>query len=97
MAGLHMITTTEVQYIVPDWGDKVDYGIGLSYRPAKLHTTALFHSRLQPQGKYDRAHTVRQAETTTGQSDRQSRSDLIRQAIFAGQLVLDKRMNAWDG
>jgi hypothetical protein len=25
------------KFIVPDWGDKVDSGIGLSYRPAKLH------------------------------------------------------------
>jgi len=23
-------------FIVPDWGDKVDSGIGLSYRPARL-------------------------------------------------------------
>ncbi len=25
------------KFIVPDWGDKVDSGIGLSYRPAGLH------------------------------------------------------------
>jgi hypothetical protein len=24
------------KFIVPDWGDKVDSGIGLSYRPARL-------------------------------------------------------------
>jgi hypothetical protein len=33
------------KFIVPDWGDKVDHGIGLSYRPAAgLH-------RLE--GRYD--------------------------------------------
>ncbi len=25
---------SEAQFIVPDWGDKVDYGTGLSYRQA---------------------------------------------------------------
>jgi hypothetical protein len=25
---------TGAKFLVPDWGDKVDYGIGLSYRPA---------------------------------------------------------------
>jgi hypothetical protein len=28
---------SEAQFIVPDWGDKVDYTIGLSYRPVRLH------------------------------------------------------------
>ncbi len=38
----------------PEWGDKVDYGIGLSYRPARLHRLAgrydnpICHSRLYP-------------------------------------------------
>ncbi len=27
---------SEAQFIVPDWGDKVEFGIGLSYRPARL-------------------------------------------------------------
>jgi hypothetical protein len=35
---------SEAQLIVPDWGDKVDYGIGLSYRPVRLHRLA---------GRYD--------------------------------------------
>jgi hypothetical protein len=35
---------TEAQFRVPDWGDKVDYGIGLSYRPVWLHRLA---------GRYD--------------------------------------------
>jgi hypothetical protein len=26
----------DAQFLVPDWGDKVDYGLGLSYRPASL-------------------------------------------------------------
>ncbi len=30
----------EAQFIVPDWEDKVDYGIGLSNRPVRLHTLA---------------------------------------------------------
>jgi hypothetical protein len=45
--------TPEAQFIVPDWGNKVDYGIGLSYRPVRLQTlaglavtTTLCHSRL---------------------------------------------------
>ncbi len=32
--------STEAQFLVPDWGDKVHYGIGLSYRPARLHRQA---------------------------------------------------------
>jgi hypothetical protein len=31
-------------FLVPDWGDKVNSGIGLSYRPAMLHRLA---------GRYD--------------------------------------------
>ncbi len=30
----------KAKFIIPDWGDKVDSGIGLSYRPARLHTQA---------------------------------------------------------
>ncbi len=29
--------TPVAKFIVPDWTDKVDSGIGLSYRPARLH------------------------------------------------------------
>jgi hypothetical protein len=25
------------EFIVPDWGDKVNYAMGLSYRPSKLY------------------------------------------------------------
>ncbi len=32
------------EFINPDWGDKVNFGIGLSYRPARLHGLA---------GRYD--------------------------------------------
>jgi hypothetical protein len=28
---------TEAQFIVPDWGDKVDYGKGLSHRFVSLY------------------------------------------------------------
>jgi hypothetical protein len=35
---------TVAKFIVPDCGDKVDSGIGLSYRPARLHRLA---------GRYD--------------------------------------------
>jgi hypothetical protein len=28
------------KFIVPDWGDKVDSGMELSYRPARLHRLA---------------------------------------------------------
>jgi len=38
------LTNPVAKFIVPDWGDKVDSGIGVSYRPAKLH-------RLE--GRYD--------------------------------------------
>ncbi len=31
---------SEAEFIVPDWGDKVNSGIGLSYRPARLHRLA---------------------------------------------------------
>ena len=48
---LESVHTPEAQFIVSDWGDKVDYGIVLSYRPVRLHgrravTTTLVHSRL---------------------------------------------------
>ncbi len=33
-----------VKFTVPDWGDKVDSGIGFSYRPARLH---------RMEGRYD--------------------------------------------
>ncbi len=40
-----MRETAEAQFIVPDWGDKVDYGImGLTYRPVRRHRLA---------GRYD--------------------------------------------
>jgi hypothetical protein len=29
------------EFIVPDWGDKVDFGIELSYRPASLRIRSL--------------------------------------------------------
>ncbi len=32
--------TPETEFIDPDWGDKVNSGIGLSYRPARLHWLA---------------------------------------------------------
>ncbi len=35
-----MSTGLEAKFIVPDWEDKVDYGIGLSYRLVRLHTKA---------------------------------------------------------
>jgi hypothetical protein len=30
----------EAQFLVPDWRDKGDYVIGLSYRPVRLHRQA---------------------------------------------------------
>jgi hypothetical protein len=35
------IPQPEAQLVVPDWGDKVDYGIGLSYRSVRLHRLAV--------------------------------------------------------
>ncbi len=43
-----------VKFLVPDWGDIVNSGIGLSYRPARLHRLAgpynnpICQSRLYP-------------------------------------------------
>ncbi len=31
---------TEAQFIVPVWGDKMDYSIGMSYWPVRLHRLA---------------------------------------------------------
>ncbi len=31
---------TLAEFIVPDWGDEVNYGIGLSYRSARLFRLA---------------------------------------------------------
>jgi hypothetical protein len=36
--------SSEAQFIVPDWGDKVNFGIGLSYRSVRPHRLA---------GRYD--------------------------------------------
>ncbi len=35
---------SEAQFLIPDWEDKVNYGIGLSYQPTRLH---------RPVGRYD--------------------------------------------
>jgi hypothetical protein len=35
-----LLLKPEAQFIVPVWGDKVDYGIGLSYRPVMQATEA---------------------------------------------------------
>ncbi len=47
------IDNTEAQFIVHNWVDKIDYGIGLTYRPVRVHgwragTTTLCHSRFYP-------------------------------------------------
>jgi hypothetical protein len=38
--GGQILKVTEDQFLVSDWGDIVDSGIGLSYRPARLHRLA---------------------------------------------------------
>jgi hypothetical protein len=38
--------SAEAQFIVPIWGDKVDYGIGLSYRPTRLHSRLYYQVRV---------------------------------------------------
>jgi hypothetical protein len=35
------VLTSEAQFIVPDWGDKVVYGMGLSYWSVRLHRLAV--------------------------------------------------------
>jgi hypothetical protein len=34
------VSISIAKFIVPFWGDKVDSGLGLSYRPARLHRLA---------------------------------------------------------
>ncbi len=41
---LRRLLVAEAKFLVPDWGKIVDYGIRLSYRPARLHRLA---------GRYD--------------------------------------------
>jgi hypothetical protein len=41
-----MLLSSVANFLVPDWGDKVDSGIGLSYGTARLHRLA---------GRYDNA------------------------------------------
>jgi hypothetical protein len=43
------ISYTVVKFIVPDWGDKVNSGIGLSCRPARLHRLAGRYGNLTPE------------------------------------------------
>ncbi len=38
----------EAQFIVPDFENKVDYGIGLSYRSVRLHRLAGRYDNLMP-------------------------------------------------
>ncbi len=45
----HLTRRPEAQFVVPDWGDRVDYGIGLSnigYIGWRAGTTTIYHSRL---------------------------------------------------
>jgi hypothetical protein len=42
-------TSTGAKFIVPDWGDKVDSGIGLLYRPARLHRFEGLHDNVMPE------------------------------------------------
>ncbi len=58
----------EGQFIVPDYGDKVDYGIGLSYWLVRLHRlegrfdNAICHSQLYPPAKdYEFGYRYREA------------------------------------
>ncbi len=37
---LRLRGSSEAQFIVPDRGDKVNYSIGLSHRPVRLHRLA---------------------------------------------------------
>jgi hypothetical protein len=46
------LTRSEAQFIVPDWEDKVDYGIGLLCLPARLHRLA---------GRYDNPDFIPQS------------------------------------
>ncbi len=37
---LSLVCYSIAEFTIPDWGDKVNFGIGLSYRPARLHNLA---------------------------------------------------------
>ncbi len=39
----------DAKFIVSDWGDKVDFGIGLSYRPTRLHRRACRYDNPMPE------------------------------------------------
>jgi hypothetical protein len=40
---------TVAKFKVPDWGDKVNSGMGLSYRPARLHRLAGRYENSMPE------------------------------------------------
>ncbi len=61
------IWTTEVRFLVPDWGDKVDSGIGLSYRPAKLNRLAARYDTLCRSQLYPHSGTMNLATGADGQ------------------------------
>ncbi len=69
------------KFIVPDWGDKVDSGMGLSYRPARLHRLA---------GRYDNPmpYVAWRAGTTT--LCRSQLYPLGRDYEFGYYFILDK-------
>jgi hypothetical protein len=47
----------------PGWGDKVDSGMGLPYRPARLHRLAFRYDNPMPESTL--SHVAWQAGTTT--------------------------------
>ncbi len=46
---LSMCDRAVAKFLVPDLGDKVDAGIGLSYRPARLHSQACRYDNPLPE------------------------------------------------
>jgi hypothetical protein len=45
---VNFLCKAEAKFIVPDWGDKADSGIGLSYRTARLHTLVARYNNPMP-------------------------------------------------
>jgi hypothetical protein len=95
------------KFVIPDWGNKVDSGIGLSYRPARLHTMQCIGWQAGMTTLYARVNYIPQSGTmnfATGphinhiHSNKPNSSNLLkirRQKPFSYQFGMRKQSIVW--
>jgi hypothetical protein len=55
---MRRIKCPEAQFLVPDWGDKIGSGVGLSYRPVRLHRLAWRYDNPMPESTLSPAQST---------------------------------------